>query len=169
MDGGPDRHLDRANMGIEDDVTLRPVAFVRGGRQEPTDDRWASETCRIELVSPFDRQALAGLDGFSHLDVVFVFHLVDEDSVVTDTRRPRGRADWPEVGIFAQRGRVRPNRIGVSTCEIESVVNDVIVVRGLDAVDGTPVLDIKPHMSGFHPRSPITEPSWAVEIMSEYW
>ena len=156
-------------MFVVDDVTLRPVAFVRGGRREPTDDGWGSETCRIELVPPFDRRSLAGLDGFSHVDVVFVFHLVDEASVVTDARRPRGRADWPEVGIFAQRGRVRPNRIGVSTCEIESVEDDVIVVRGLDAIDGTPVLDIKPHMSGFHPRSAITEPGWASEIMAEYW
>jgi len=154
---------------MADDLTLRPVAFVRGGRHEATDDDWESETCRIELVPPFDQRSLAGLDGFSHIDVVFVFHLVDEASVVTDARRPRGRADWPEVGIFAQRGRVRPNRIGVSTCEIESVDGTVIVVRGLDAIDGSPVLDIKPHMSGFHPRSPIVEPSWAVEIMSEYW
>jgi tRNA-Thr(GGU) m(6)t(6)A37 methyltransferase TsaA len=151
------------------DVTLQPVAIVRGGRQEPTDDGWESETCRIELVAPFDGRSLVGLDEFSHVDVVFVFHLVDEASVVTDTRRPRGRADWPEVGIFAQRGRVRPNRLGVSTCEIESVENDVIVVRGLDAIDGSPVLDIKPHMSGFRPRSPVTEPNWAVEIMSDYW
>jgi tRNA-Thr(GGU) m(6)t(6)A37 methyltransferase TsaA len=156
-------------MADGNDVTLQPVAFVRGGRQEPTDDRWASETCRIELVAPFDHRALVGLDGFSHIDVVFVFHLVDETRVVTDARRPRGRADWPEVGIFAQRGRVRPNRIGVSTCEVESVDDNVIVVRGLDAVDGSPVLDIKPHMSGFHPRTPVTEPQWATEIMSKYW
>ncbi len=156
-------------MSDVNDVTLRPVAFVRGGRQEPTDDRWASETCRIELVAPFDHRALEGLDGFSHIDVVFVFHLVEQAGVVTDARRPRGRADWPEVGIFAQRGRVRPNRIGVSTCEVESVDNNAIVVRGLDAIDGSPVLDIKPHMSGFHPRTAVTEPAWAVEIMTDYW
>lgn len=148
---------------------MQPIAFVRGGRRDPVDDRWASERCRIELTDRFGADALSGLDGFSHLDVVFVFHLVDEADVVTGARRPRGRADWPEVGIFAQRGRVRPNRIGVSTCRLDSVDGTTVHVSGLDAIDGTPVLDLKPHMSGFDPQGPTTEPGWATEIMSSYW
>jgi tRNA-Thr(GGU) m(6)t(6)A37 methyltransferase TsaA len=150
-------------------VTLEPVALVVGGRSDPTDDRWAAERCVIELDGRFGADSIAGLSEFSHLDVVFLFHLVDESDVVTGARRPRGRADWPEVGIFAQRGRVRPNRLGVTTCRIDSVAGRSIAVSGLDAVDGTPVLDLKPHMSGFQARGPVVEPPWATEIMAAYW
>lgn len=152
-----------------DDVVLCPVGVIRGGRTEARDDDWGDEVCRIELDDRFGPSALAGLEDFSHVDVVFVFHLVDEDDVVTGARRPRGRADWPEVGIFAQRGRVRPNRLGVSTCRILAVDGTTVVVQGLDAVDGSPVLDLKPHLRGFAARGEVTEPAWATEIMSGYW
>ena len=150
-------------------IVIEPVGHVRGGRVEPEDDAWATEVCTIELAERFDASALAGLDAFSHLEVVFHFHLVAEDQVVAGARRPRGRADWPEVGIFAQRGRVRPNRIGVSVCEVVSVEATTVTVRGLDAIDGTPVVDLKPVLRGFAPRGEVVEPAWATEIMSSYW
>ncbi len=151
------------------EILLEPVAVVVGGRTDPTDDHWGAERCVVQLDERFAPDAIAGLEGFSHLDVVFLFHLVDESDVVTGARRPRGRSDWPEVGIFAQRGRVRPNRLGVTTCRIESVVGRSIEVSGLDAIDGTPVLDLKPHMSGFEARGQVVEPPWASEIMAAYW
>ena len=148
---------------------MQAIGWVRGGRREPVDDDWDREVATIELDERFGPAALAQLDSFSHLEVVYVFDRVDESEIVTGARRPRGRADWPEVGIFAQRGKARPNRIGVTTCCIESVVGTSVRVRGLDAVDGTPVLDLKPHMTGFAARGEVTEPQWAREIMSEYW
>ncbi len=102
--------------------------------------------------------ALAGLTGFSHIEVVFHFDRVAEAEINAGARHPRGRTDWPLVGIFAQRGRNRPNRIGVSICRLLSVDGTRLKVRGLDAVDGTPVLDIKPVMMGFLPRGRIVEP-----------
>lgn len=149
---------------------MAPIGYVRGGRVEPADDGWDAETCTIELdPAGFTTDALAGLDAFSHAEVVYHFHLVDEADVVAGARRPRGRADWPEVGIFAQRGRVRPNRIGVSVCRVLGVDGLALRVTGLDAVDGTPVLDIKPYLAGFAPRGAVREPGWATEIMAEYW
>jgi tRNA (Thr-GGU) A37 N-methylase len=146
------------------------VGTVVGGRREPTDDRWGAERCTIELdAGRFGPESLAGLDEFSHLEVVYAFHLVDEADVVPGSRHPRERADWPLVGIFAQRGRVRPNRLGVSVCRIESVEGTRVHVVGLDAVDGTPVLDLKPLMGGFTPRGEVREPPWAREIMADYW
>jgi tRNA-Thr(GGU) m(6)t(6)A37 methyltransferase TsaA len=142
---------------------------VRGGRVEPDDDAWGTETCTIELADRFTADALAGLDAFSHVEVVYRFHLVDEADVVAGARRPRGRADWPEVGIFAQRGRVRPNRLGVSVAELVGVDGTTVTLRGLDAVDGTPVLDLKPYLRGFAPRGEVREPVWATEIMAAYW
>ncbi len=89
---------------------------------------------------------------FSHLDVIFVFDQVGETQIEHGARHPRGREDWPLVGIFAQRGKNRPNRLGVCTCRIVGVDGLAIEVEGLDAIDGTPVVDIKPAMQGFLPR-----------------
>ena len=151
-------------------VELLPVGVVRGGRTEPIDDDWGPVEASIVLdAGRFPTDAVAGLDAFSHLDVVFVFHRVDEDAVHVGARRPRGRADWPEVGIFAQRGKARPNRIGVSTCELLGVHGLEVRVRGLDAIDGTPVLDLKPHMVEFDPRSDVRQPPWSHELMQDYW
>ena len=73
------------------------------------------------------------------------------------------------VGIFAQRGKDRPNRIGVTVCSLLGVDGLTLRVRGLDAIDGTPVLDIKPVMRGFLPRGEVREPEWAGELMKGYW
>jgi tRNA (Thr-GGU) A37 N-methylase len=91
------------------------------------------------------------------------------DKIVSAARHPRGRTDWPKVGIFAQRGRVRPNRLAVTVCPIIAVNGLSLTVQGLDAIDGTPVFDLKPYLSGFAPRGEIKEPGWAKEIMADYW
>jgi tRNA-Thr(GGU) m(6)t(6)A37 methyltransferase TsaA len=142
---------------------------VVGGRLQPEDDSWDSEVAEIVLDARFADDALAGLDGFSHIEVVFHFDRVAESEINVAARHPRGRADWPLVGIFAQRGKGRPNRIGVSVCRLLSVTGRTLKVRGLDAIAGTPVLDIKPAMKGFLPRGEITEPAWASELMKDYW
>jgi tRNA (Thr-GGU) A37 N-methylase len=82
---------------------------------------------------------------------------------------PRNNPAWPEVGIFAQRVKNRPNRLGLSTCELVGVEGTDVMVRGLDAVDGTPVIDIKPYMSEFGPRTDVRQPTWSRELMAGYW
>jgi tRNA (Thr-GGU) A37 N-methylase len=150
------------------DVT--PIGYVVGGRAEPVDDDWDAEAATIRLDGArFTPGALTGLDAFSHLEVVYRFHLVDERDVHTGARRPRGNPAWPEVGIFAQRGKDRPNRLGVSVCRIERIDGLDVHVRGLDAVDGTPVLDLKPAMREFLPRGELRQPAWASELMAGYW
>ena len=151
------------------EITLTPVATVVGGRVEATDDDWAGVEADIVLDARFPTDALRGLDAFSHLDVVYVFHRVADASIVTGARHPRGREDWPLVGIFAQRAKARPNRIGVSTCRILGVSGRTIHVAGLDAIDGTPVLDLKPYMKEMGPRGAVIEPSWVTELMAHYW
>jgi tRNA (Thr-GGU) A37 N-methylase len=73
------------------------------------------------------------------------------------------------VGILAQRAKDRPNRIGTTVCRVMSVDGLRIHVSGLDAIDGTPVLDVKPYMRGFAPRGEVREPAWAAELMAGYW
>lgn len=151
-------------------ISLEPIGYVVGGRVEAVDDGWDAETCEIRLdPDRFEPSALAGLNEFSHVEVVFHFHQVDESAVVAGARRPRGREDWPLVGIFAQRGRVRPNRIGVSVASVVGVDGLSVRVQGLDAIDGTPVLDLKPVLSGFLPRGDVVEPAWSRELMAAYW
>jgi tRNA-Thr(GGU) m(6)t(6)A37 methyltransferase TsaA len=151
-------------------ITLTPIGVVRSARAEPIDDAWDGVAGTIELdASRFTPEALYGLDQFSHIEVVFHFHQAPDDKVTTGARRPRGRADWPLAGIFAQRGKDRPNHIGVTVCRLRRVSGLIIEVEGLDAIDGTPVLDIKPYMSGFAPRGEVREPAWAREIMQQYW
>lgn len=149
---------------------VRPIGWVRGGRSVVEDDDWGSVTSRIELDSEqFGPDAIAGLDAFSHVEVVFVFDRVDPDSVCRGARHPRGREDWPLVGIFAQRAKDRPNRIGTTVCNLVRTDGAVIEVRGLDAVEGTPVLDVKPYLPGFGPRGEVHQPSWSDELMQGYW
>jgi tRNA (adenine37-N6)-methyltransferase len=151
------------------EFAMQPVGFVRSTRAEVRDDGWDAETAAIELTDEFAEEALWGLDGFSHVEVLYLFDQLPVERIERGARRPRGRADWPEVGIFAQRGRMRPNRIGLTTCAVLGVDGRTVRVHGLDAVDGTPVLDLKPHMVEFGPRGDVHQPAWATELMGGYW
>ncbi|HEY2213479.1 MAG TPA: SAM-dependent methyltransferase [Acidimicrobiales bacterium] len=150
-------------------ITLNPIGTVVGGRTEPIDDDWGGVEAVIRLdAERFDADVVAGLDQFSHLCVVFIFNLVDEADIVTGARHPRGNPDWPMVGMFAQRAKMRPNRIGVSYCSLVRVDGLDLHVRGLDAIDGSPVVDIKPYMKEFEPTD-THQPSWATELMTGYY
>ena len=156
-----------ASMAIE----MQPIGVVRNERTDAIDDDWDRVPSTIELdPSVVGADAAAGLDAFSHVEVVFVFDRVDPERVERGSRHPRGNAEWPVVGILAQRAKARPNRIGSTVCELVAVrPGGVLEVRGLDAIDGTPVLDIKPYMVEFGPRGEVRQPSWSTELMAGYW
>jgi len=152
------------------ELTMTPIGTVAGGRTEPIDDRWGSVEATIVLdAAVLGADAAVGLEGFSHVEVVFVFDRVAPADIVTGARHPRGNTAWPRVGILAQRARMRPNRIGTTVCELRAVRGLELDVRGLDAVDGTPVLDVKPYMAEFGPRGSIRQPAWSSELMAGYW
>jgi len=100
---------------------------------------------------------------------VYCFHRVDPETVERGARHPKGREDWPSVGILSQRAKRRPNRIGISTCRLLNVDGVRLTVEDLDAIDGSPVLDVKPYFIGFGPRGEVREPAWAKELMSTYF
>jgi tRNA-Thr(GGU) m(6)t(6)A37 methyltransferase TsaA len=149
--------------------TLQAIGVVRCDRSEAIDDHWDQVTARIELSADFSPDALLGLAEFSHAEVIFCFDRVDEAAIERAARHPRGNQAWPRVGIFAQRAKDRPNRLGLTTVEIVRVEERTLVVRGLDAIDGTPVLDIKPVMQEFLPRTEVRQPAWSRELMRDYW
>lgn len=148
---------------------MEPIGFVQSARPQAEDDFWGSETATITLEARFDADALLGLDSFSHAEIIFVFDRVDASRIVSGARRPRNNPAWPLTGIFAQRGKVRPNRIGSTICRILRVDGRQMVVAELDAIDGTPVLDIKPVMREFLPREEVRQPEWCAELMRDYW
>ena len=152
-------------------IALAPVGFVVGGRSDATDDDWGGVEAVIRLdATQFEVDVVEGLREFSHLVVVFQFHLVDPADVQSGARRPRGNPDWPAVGMFAQRAKMRPNRLGVSTCTLLRVDGLDLHVRGLDAVDGSPVLDVKPFIREFEPPdAQVRQPSWSTELMRGYY
>jgi tRNA (adenine37-N6)-methyltransferase len=156
-------------MPGDDTWTVRAIGVVASQRSEAIDDDWAPIEATITLAEPYGPASLLGLDAFSHIEVIYLFHGVDPAAVQIGSRVPRGNPAWPEVGIFAQRAKFRPNRIGLATCELIEVDGSVLRVRGLDAIDGSPVLDIKPYMSEFAARGPVTQPPWSHELMAGYY
>jgi len=151
-------------------ITLQPIGTVRNSRQTLEDDHWGNSRATIELNDALGSEALDHIEDFSHAEVIFFFHQVDEAKIERGARHPRNNPSWPKVGILAQRGKNRPNRLGLTTVKIVERTEKTLVVAGLDAVEGTPVLDIKPVMQEFLPREgEIRQPSWATELMQNYW
>ncbi len=150
-------------------MLLSPIGYVTSTRAEARDDHWDSETASIALTEDFASDALVGLDTFSHVEIVYYFHRVPDEKIEHGARHPRGNEDWRAVGIFAQRGKNRPNRLGISVCRIIGIEGKILRVDGLDAIDSTPVLDVKPWMAEFGPRGVVQQPEWSTELMRDYW
>jgi tRNA (adenine37-N6)-methyltransferase len=166
------RHVTMGVMSRWGVMDLEPIGWVQSTQRVPggRGHGWDKEIAAIKLDSArFEAAALMGLASFSHIEVVFIFDQLDPSLVENGARRPAGRADWPEVGIFAQRYSHRPNRIGVSRCRLLAVEGVTVHVGGLDAIDGTPVLDIKPWMAEYGPRGDVSQPAWSHELMADYW
>lgn len=150
-------------------IELSPIAIVRNAHQVIRDDHWGEITSTIELLAPLTAKAFEGIETFSHIEVIFFFNQVDDEKIETGSRHPRNNPDWPIVGILAQRSKNRPNRIGATICRLLKHEGNSITVQGLDAIDGTPVLDIKPVMREFLPSDEIRQPEWVSQLMQNYW
>ncbi|MGV3525006.1 MAG: SAM-dependent methyltransferase [Candidatus Sericytochromatia bacterium] len=150
-------------------LEMEAIGWVSAAREQAEDDYWGGESACITLDQRFAPEALQGLDAFSHVEVLFYFHGVSPEKIVTAARHPRNNPDWPAVGIFAQRGKNRPNRIGSTICRVLKVDGRQVWVAELDAIAGTPVLDLKPVLREFLPREAVTQPDWAGELMRDYW
>jgi tRNA-Thr(GGU) m(6)t(6)A37 methyltransferase TsaA len=149
-------------------MNLEPIGVVKNGTTEAGDAAWGEIVSEVEL-RPELAGGLQGLDSFSHAVVVFLMHEARFDPAQHLQRRPRDRGDMPLLGAFAQRAKHRPNPIGVTTVRIERVAGRSLFVRGLDAVDGTPVLDLKPHFPVFDaPENPVV-PDWVARLMDGYF
>ncbi|CAG7645238.1 tRNA-Thr(GGU) m(6)t(6)A37 methyltransferase TsaA [Actinacidiphila bryophytorum] len=148
---------------------VTPIGTVHNDRTDVQHtDNWGAVRSTITVDERFGDAALQGLEGFSHVEVLFVFDQLPERDDYREPRPYRGRADLPPVGVFADRGPRRPNRIGVTCCAVESVRGRELTVVGLDAVSGTPVIDVKPVMVEFQAVG-VEQPQWVSELMADYF
>jgi tRNA (adenine37-N6)-methyltransferase len=129
-------------------VTLAAIGVVRNDVQRPRPRGWERVESRLELL-PEHAPRLAGIETYSHLIVVCYLDLAaDAPSKPESLRLASGHT----YGIFATRSQLRPNHLGVATVELLAVEGATLRVRGLDAIDGTPVLDIKPYLPEYDSR-----------------
>ena len=152
----------------EKEYVLRPIGEVKSPVKDPVDEGWGTIESLI-LVEEELRDGLRGLAEFSHVLVVTLLHGAHFEPERHLVRRPRGLADMPEIGIFAQRAKDRPNPIGVTVCPIVQVNADGVVVTGLDAIDGTPILDLKPYFPVFDTAPNARVPEWVDRLMAGYF
>lgn len=148
-------------------IEFSAIGTVHNSVNEQTDADWGSVVSGIVLDHTFG-PGLTGLTDFSH---VLIITYLDQASFQHEKhliRRPQGRQDMPMIGIFSQRAKDRPNPIGVTACEIINIEENTLFVRGLDAVNGTPVLDIKPYYPVYDQKKALT-PAWVDVLMREYF
>ena len=145
-------------------IDMKPVGFVKtkaAGKQIRDKSRISQIIFSEELT-----EALEGIQDFSHLFVLFWLHkMSDEDKRIMKVR-PRGRRDMPLLGVFATRTPHRPNPIGLTRVKLLGVEGNVVTVQGLDAFDGTPVLDIKP-FDHWDTTDDIRIPEWWMKLEKE--
>lgn len=142
-------------------ISYRAIGVVRNRIHEPRPDGW--QGVRSDIIFREDLvETLDPIEGFSHVIVVFDFDRVPES--VRRLRIPVGNEDVPpERGVLATRSQLRPNSIGVSVVEVVHRRKGVLRVRGLDALNGSPVLDVKPYLPEYDARPEAVLPGWAVK------
>lgn len=150
-----------------EEILMHPIGFVKNEVSTRKDVSWGEDTSVIRLADEY-LSGLSGLEDFSHAIILFY---LDKAKYVKEKhlqRRPQNREDMPLVGIFSQRGKDRPNQIGMTSVRILAVSEDSLTVQGLDAIDGTPVLDIKPYYPVYDKKD-AEVPEWVDRLMAHYF
>jgi tRNA-Thr(GGU) m(6)t(6)A37 methyltransferase TsaA len=151
------------------EITLTAIGIVRNQRPHPGDDYWGNVASVIVLEESLPEECLDGIENFSHAEIIFYFDQSADEKNIPLSRHPRGNTNWPTIGVFAQRNKDRPNHIGLTVVRVVRRAGRSLFVEGLDALDGTPILDIKPVFTEYLPREAIRQPLWSHELMKEYW
>ena len=148
-------------------IEMTPIGRVENTVSEKKDTDWGANVSSITLEEQY-AGGLSGLEQFSH---AIILYYLDQAQYMKEKhlqRRPQNREDMPIVGIFSQRAKDRPNRIGMTSVEIVSVSDRTLTVKGLDAVNGTPVLDIKPYYPVYDRKEAVV-PGWVNRLMEHYF
>ena len=145
-------------------VTVKPVGYVK---TEAFGDEVKDKTRNSEIIIDLElAPALEGITNYSHLYILFWMHEIPEEKRMILKVHPRGRMDVPLVGIFAVRTNLRPNPLGLTLVELVKVKGNILTVRGLDAFNGTPIIDIKPY-DHWDIAGNIRVPEWWAKLQEE--
>jgi tRNA (Thr-GGU) A37 N-methylase len=149
---------------------VESIATVVGGHTRVQDDYQGGVESVIRLNEAYPLETLQGIEEFSHLTVTWFFHLARPEDVQLHARSPRGNPDWAPTGTFVHRNHRRPNQLAISYPRLLKVKGRDLVVTDLDAVDGTPVIDLAPYFEQMGPRGPLRQPAWPGEMLEpNYW
>lgn len=143
------------------ELTIRPIGIVRSRVKEKqtSDYNWQEVVSEVVVDSRFN-EALDGLEDFSHIIVIYWLHQAVDPAKMAMKVHPRGKQDISPVGLFASRSPYRPNPLGQKVAKLLGRQGNVLRVQGLDAIDGTPVMDIKPYIPGYDSVADATVPRW---------
>jgi len=149
-------------------IEITPIATVKNSRSTAIDDHWQNIISEIVLADNIPTEAFNGISDFSHLEILYFFDKVESRNIIF-SGHPRENLKYPSVGIFGQRKKDRPNRIGICTVQLLEHNGRTIKVKYLDAIDGTSVLDIKPVFKEYQPKGKVKQPAWVADLMKNYW
>jgi tRNA-Thr(GGU) m(6)t(6)A37 methyltransferase TsaA len=141
------------------EINLTPIGFVKNSLKEPKREDVQSVTSEI-IVNEDLKEALSGIDEFSHIIVIYWMHLIPSSERSIMKVHPKRNQNLPLTGVFATRSPARPNPMGMATVKLLERRGNILKVIGLDAVNGTPVLDIKPHIPGSDSPAGAKTPGW---------
>ena len=150
------------------EIKLKSIATVKNSRTLSVDDHWEDVISEIELENHIPTEVFDSIDDFSHLEIIYYFDKVKKEDIVF-SGKPRGNPKYPRVGIFVQRKKDRPNTLGLAVVKLLKHNGRTITVKYLDAIDGTPILDIKPVFKEYQPKGEIKQPYWVQDLMKNYW
>lgn len=142
-------------------ITIKPLGLAKNQVHKPTLPGWKDVVTEISV----DKTYAKGLDGIEDYSHVIIVYWMDKEKECHLKHHPQGREDVPFVGIFACRCPQRPNRIAISTVELLSRRGNSIKVKGLDIIDGTPILDIKPYTPQYDKVEKAKVPDWVSKLV----
>ena len=144
------------------------IGYVKTDIEEKMVTNWGNIYSQLEITKELEK-GLIGLKDFSHLTILYHLDKAEFSMDKHLCRKPQNREELPSVGIFAQRAKNRPNPIGITTVEFIDVKDNIIFVKGLDAINGTPILDIKPYYPQYDKVENAKIPDWVNVIMKKYF
>lgn len=141
-------------------INLAPIGVVKNKVLKPRFGSFKNEVSEVVLLKKYT-DALNGIEDYSHVIIVFWMDKV-KDKVIT--HRPQGNPDVPVVGIFSCRCPQRPNPIAITTVKLLSRKDNILKVKGLDVLDGTPVIDVKPYWPVYDEVGRARIPKWVSKL-----
>ncbi|WOF16443.1 tRNA (N6-threonylcarbamoyladenosine(37)-N6)-methyltransferase TrmO [Methanoplanus sp. FWC-SCC4] len=184
---GTSQSEDKSNSATETNITLNPIGIIRNNTTKPVlfadekglringDNKAAIENFHevhegiSEIVIKDElSELLEGIEDYSHLIIIYWGHGITKEGRSLKRVHPMGMQKNPLTGVYSTCSPARPNPVLMTVVRLQKREGNVLTVSGLDAIDKSPVIDIKPYVSKFYPQDDIKIPNWMQKIIEEY-